>query len=378
MKYCQNCLETNTRPTAIFDKNGICLACNNFIKNQEMYNESQRLDVLNNLVKKIKKDNKKFDCIIGVSGGKDSTRQALWIRDKLNLKPLLVCGAYPPDQITEVGVNNLSNLINLGFDLVVSAPAPQFWQKTMKSGFFAGNYLRGPELQLHTSQVQVAIKYGIKTIFWGESPANVWNDTKTKMDLEYDGNALRNSNTLKNCDLDWMKDFSTDKTKLIPYQYPNIKDFEKNNIQIIFLAWFWNNWSMVNNAKFSTLNGLEPRSDHVSNTGDLYGVMALDEDWVTLNQMIKYYKYGHGRASDYLNLEIRLGNITRDEAIPIVKNYDGACSEKYVESFCKYLDITSEKFWSTVSQFVNKDLFTINNKKSGKKYIPKFEVGTGI
>ncbi len=106
--------------------------------------------------------------------------------------------------------------------------------------------------------------------------------------------------------------------------------------------------------------------------------MALDEDWVTLNQMIKYYKYGHGRASDYLNLEIRLGNITRDEAIPIVKNYDGACSEKYVESFCKYLDITSEKFWSTVSQFVNKDLFTINNKKSGKKYIPKFEVGTGI
>ena len=50
---------------------------------------------------------------------------------------------------------------------------------------------------------------------------------------------------------------------------------------------------------------MEIRKDHVSNTGDLYGVMALDEDWVTLNQMIKYYKFGLGRVTDYLNFEIR-------------------------------------------------------------------------
>ena len=200
MIYCKKCLEPSTRPTSFFDKNGICLSCISFAKNRKKFNENHRLDVLHDLLKKYKNNNSEdFDCVIGISGGKDSLRQALWVRDKLNLRPLLVCGAYPPEQITEVGAKNLSNLIEQGFDVVVSAPAPKFWRDAMKKGFFEGNYLRGPELVLHSSQVQIAIKYKIKLIFWGESPAGVWNDTKTKSKEEYDGNALRNSNTLKNC-----------------------------------------------------------------------------------------------------------------------------------------------------------------------------------
>ena len=84
-----------------------------------------RFSVLQNIIKnKTRKKGHFFDCIIGVSGGKDSTRQALWVRDKLNLNPLLVSLSYPPEQVSELGVDNLSNLINLGFDVIVSAPAP--------------------------------------------------------------------------------------------------------------------------------------------------------------------------------------------------------------------------------------------------------------
>ena len=381
MKYCVKCLEPSTRPTTKFDNNGVCLSCISFQKNREVFDENHRIDVLNQLLKKYKNKNNhksKFDCVIGVSGGKDSVRQALWVRDKLKLKPLLVCAAYPPEQITVVGANNLSNLISLGFDLIVSAPAPGFWRKAMKKGFFDGNYLRGPEIMLHSSQVHAAIKYGIKLIFWGENPASVWNDTKTQLEEEYDGNALRYSNTLKNCDLTWMENFSNDKTKLIPYTYPTNKEFLKHEIKIVYLGWFWNDWSVINNAKISATYGLESRKDHVSNTGDLYGIMALDEDWVILNQMIKYYKFGHGRVTDYLNAEIRYGNISREEAIPIVQKYDGSYHSKYVKSFCKYLDISENKFWHTVSTYVNKNLFTLNNKKYGKKFIPKFKVGKGI
>ena len=57
--------------------------------------------------------------------GKDSTRQAIWARDKWGLNPLLVCLSYPPQQITERGANNLSNLINLGFDVIVWGPQPE-------------------------------------------------------------------------------------------------------------------------------------------------------------------------------------------------------------------------------------------------------------
>ena len=378
MKYCRNCLDPDTRPTTSFDKDGVCLSCKSFEISKKNYNENHRYEIINELVNKFKKKKSSgFDCVIGVSGGKDSLRQAIWVRDKLKLKPLLVCGAYPPEQITEVGSKNLSNLIELGFDVVISAPAPEFWKKTMKSGFLNGNYLRGPELVLHSSQVQTAIKYNIKLIFWGESPASVWNDTKTKSKDEYDGNALRYSNTLKDCDLTWMENFSKDKTKLIPYTYPTIKEFKKNEIQIIYLGWFWNDWSVMNNAKIASTYGLASRLDHVSKTGDLYGVMALDEDWVVLNQMIKYLKYGHGRVTDYLNAEIRYGNISREEAIKIVELYDGSCDEKYIKSFCRYLEISENKFWDTVDKFVNKDLFTLNNNKSGNRYFRKFKVGIG-
>ena len=66
---------------------------------------------------KYKNPDQTFDCIIGVSGGKDSTRQALFIREKLKMRPLLVCCTYPPEQLTDLGAKNLSNLIKLGFDL---------------------------------------------------------------------------------------------------------------------------------------------------------------------------------------------------------------------------------------------------------------------
>ena len=78
----------------------------------------RRVNLLLDHIKKLQKfPRRKFDCIIGVSGGKDSTRQALWVRDKLKLRPLLVSIAYPPEQITERGADNISNLIELGFDV---------------------------------------------------------------------------------------------------------------------------------------------------------------------------------------------------------------------------------------------------------------------
>ena len=94
--------------------------------------------------------------------------------------------------------------------------------------------------------------------------------------------------------------------------------------------------------------------------------------------MIKYFKYGYGRATDYLNYEIREKKITRQDAIKLVKKYDGSCDEKYINDFCNYLNINNDEFWNIVSKFVNRDLFTISNEKDGKKFIPKFEVGKGL
>ncbi len=380
MKYCKSCLEVDTRPRSDFDKNGICSSCNYYKHFTKNFNSEERLKVINQILNKnIKKSESRFDCILGVSGGKDSTRQALWIRDKLKLKPLLVCCSYPPEQLTDLGAKNLSNLIELGFDLIVTSPAPKSWKKFLKAGFLNGNYLRGPELALYSSLPQIAIKYKINLIFWGEGGnAKITDHLLVNKKAEYDGNSQRKSNTLKNCDVTWMKKLVEDEAKIIPYKYPDEKEFLKNKIQIIYIGWFMKDWSIMNNAKYATLHGLNLRKDIAENTGDLYGTMALDEDWVGINQMIKYLKYGYGRATDYLNYEIREKKITRHDAIKLVQKYDGSCNEKYIKDFCSYLKINNDEFWNIVSKFVNRDLFTISNKKDGKKFIPKFDVGKGL
>ena len=88
----------------------------------------ERFEILQEVVSQYPRRPGQFhDCIIGVSGGKDSTRQALRVRDKLGLNPLLVCLTYPPEQVSERGVDNLSNLIDL--DLMC-----MFWHLHQKHG----------------------------------------------------------------------------------------------------------------------------------------------------------------------------------------------------------------------------------------------------
>ena len=376
MKYCQICLQPNTRPNTIFTQEGICPACNYFneLKNVDW---QDRYEILQELVSNRPiNSSTRFDCIIGVSGGKDSTRQALYVRDKLGLNPLLVCLSYPPEQVTQRGVDNISQLINLGFDCVVVAPAPQTWRELMKHSFdkFV-NWARSTELALFSSVPQLAIRYKIPLIFWGENPGLQLGDLKTLGRTGYDGNNLRNMNTLSGGALDWIIELHGTKKDLFPYMYPTLEEFEKSGISIVYLGWFLGDWSLVNNASYSCLEGLNIRSDKVDKTGDLYGVTALDEDWVTLNQMIKYYKFGFGRVTDYVNEEIRLGKMSRNEAILLVEKYDDACDEKYIIDFCNYIGIDIDLFWNKVHESLNLDLFEITKSGIIKR---KFKVGYGL
>ena len=376
MKYCKRCLQTDTRPNTYFTPDGICPACDYFDRLQYV-DWQERYEIFQDLLAVLpRKPGQSFDCIIGVSGGKDSTRQALWVRDKFGLKPLLACLSYPPQQVTQRGVDNISNLIELGFDVVLSAPAPGAWQTLMRESFAQfTNWARSTELALFSSVPQLAIRYGIPLILWGENPGLQLGDMKTLGRTGYDGNNLRYMNTLSGGVADWMNKAGIHQQELIPYQYPSPEEFDAHGLQIVYLGWFLGNWSLVNNGMYAAENGLEIREDTVQNTGDLHGISALDEDWVTLNQMIKYYKFGFGRVTDYVNEEIRLGRITRVRGIELVEQYDDACSDEYIESFCTYIGISVNQFWGKVHSSVNRDLFTIEHDGTISR---KFKVGVGM
>ena len=81
-------------------------------KKNEWKKRSKEIKKIKIWAKKIK--NSEYDCIIPVSAGKDSYRQAFYVRDILKMNPLLVCNSYPPEQLTNLGAANMDNLVKKG------------------------------------------------------------------------------------------------------------------------------------------------------------------------------------------------------------------------------------------------------------------------
>lgn len=136
MKYCKKCLQPDTRPNTKFDDRGICPACNFSERNTSNPWKKQRWDLsiraFKDYMKEFLVNVEDYDCCLGVSGGKDSTRQALFARDTLGLRPKLICLSFPPDLMTVTGAKNLANLSDLGFQVEMLSAGPKDWKRLMK------------------------------------------------------------------------------------------------------------------------------------------------------------------------------------------------------------------------------------------------------
>ena len=105
MRYCKRCVMPDTRPHSIFDDEGICQACRNYDK-QKKVNWEARFEELKSICEKYKRADGYYDCIIAVSGGKDSHFLTYMMKERMGLNPLLVCVADPFTS-TATGVHNL-------------------------------------------------------------------------------------------------------------------------------------------------------------------------------------------------------------------------------------------------------------------------------
>jgi N-acetyl sugar amidotransferase len=375
MIYCSTCLQPDTRPNTRFDAEGICPACRYFETLADVDWDERRAE-LESVIKNLGKPSPDgYDCIVGVSGGKDSLRQALYIKEVLGLNPLLTCVGYPPEQVTRRGVENVSNLIYHGFDTLVINPAPETWRSLMRHSFLTfQNWCKSTEMALFAGVPRMAIAYEIPLIIWGENPALQLGDLNTAGKAGWDGNNLRYMNTLAGGDISWMEKAAAT-SKLLPYRYPHPQEFDQHHIQIIYLGYFWKEWSLIENGQFACLRGLHIREEGPDAIGDPEGVTSVDEDWVGMNQMIKYLKFGFGRITDYVNEAVRRGGMTRDEGIDLVERYDGCCSEEYIASFSEFIGITVDEFWSIISRCVNPNLFEQTGPRTWRR---KYKVGGGL
>lgn len=371
MKYCKKCIQPDTRPGIVFDKNGVCDACNYQEQVYHTIDWDERLKKLHEIAEWAKSKNAPYDCVIGVSGGKDSTFQAIYAKENLGLHVMLV--NCEPDEITEVGKKNIENLISKGFDCIKIRTNPKICRILAKKSFYEyGNIIKPSEYPLWVSAYRIALNFDIPLIIQGENDALVLGTTK---DQSVGGDAfnITETNTLHGCTAEeWIGNGVTEKD-LFFYKFPDKELFKEKDIKAIWLQYYTKEWSQVYNANFSIAHGLIGRTtEKLEDIGRYRRYTALDSDIQIVNQMLKYLKFGFGNATDEACYDIREGRLSREKAIQLVKAYDGKCGECYIKDVSDYMGITVEEFWRVADRWVNKKLFF---KDEDGKWQPKFTIG---
>ena len=352
MNYCKRCVQPDTRPGIYFDENGVCGGC---LYEEQVNREidwSAREQELRDMAEWAKKTTKApYDCAVGISGGKDSTFQALYARDKLGLRVLLVNSE--PEGITSIGAHNIENIINLGFDTIKLRPNPKVMKKVVKRDFYKVlNPVKITEYSLWSSTYIVAEKLGIPLIIQGENQGLTLGVTKTAVGA--DGNGL-NANKLNTLSENWRNyigEGGISEKDLFMFHYDR-EGLAEKGVKGVWLQYYAKEWSPYNNVAFSMAHGLKVRPvDHDPKEIGTYGnFYQMDSDLVQMNQMLKYIKFGFGQCTDHACYDIRNGRITRDEGIALVEAFDGKCAPKYIKFFCDYIGINTKEFWRVADSF---------------------------
>lgn len=372
MRYCHKCVQPDTRPGIIFDDEQVCSACRQ-AEYRKTVNWEQRELELQQIAEEAKSIKADFDCVIGVSGGKDSHFQAFYARDTLGLKCLLA--NCIPENMTSVGHQNLENLVQRGFDLISYRPNPDIMKAVTRQAFFAyGNPVKPSEYPLYAVSWITASRFDIPLVIQGDNPAETLGIIKDT-DVGGDAYGIRKHNTTSGEAAQFLQE-GVELRDLFFYQFPSLDKLK--GIRSIWLSYYAKEWSFTGNTEFAISKGLRGRPKHnPRSTGKLSAYCSIDSDVHILNQLLKYYKFGFGFVTDEVCYDIREGRLTRKEGINLVRRYDGRLDEKYIRGFCDYLDITIEEFWTTVAKFINRDLFykdiAILWRAGG--WMPRFTVG---
>lgn len=364
MKYCKKCVLPDTRPNLVIKEDGICNACHSHDLKPDIDWDKRHRDFLE-VVKSTKASSTTYDCLIPVSGGKDSTWQT-HMCIKYGLKPLALTWA-PPGR-TEVGHENLQNLINLGVDHIDYRINPKTEKKFMWKAFKKFGAMGIPmHMAIFSIPLSVAKKFNIPLIVFGEnSAAEYGNEDKKALGYEMNETWLKNFGVTHGTGPnDWIDDELTAED-LVPYQRPSGKELQDKGIKAIFLGEYFK-WE-PNEIK-SIAGQLGFKYDTKYKKTGYYEFADLDDDFISIHHWMKWYKFGFTRLFDNLSLEIRNGRMTREKAIETIIEMGEQTPYKDIEKCCDFMEINKEEFYNVAEGFRNLDVW---KQKDGKWKIQNF------
>ena len=295
MKYCTKCIMPDTRPNVYLNENGVCGACISYDERKEVDWDGRKQELLTLLKKYRSTDGSYWDCIVPVSGGKDSTYQVLRMLE-LGMNPLCVTGTTC--HLTEIGRKNIENLKGLGVDYLEFTPNTAVRKKLNRVGLIQLGDISWPEhAGIFTIPLRVAVQYKIPLIIWGENGKNEYgglatdceNNIFTRKYLEKFALTL-GLNVADAAGID-----KIEKKHLIPYTYPTDQELKQVGVTAIFLGYFIP-WDGYANALISQANGMTTFSNVIE--GSFVNYENLDNYQTGIHDYFMYLKYGFGRATD--------------------------------------------------------------------------------
>ena len=365
MKYCSNCVMPDTKPGIVLDERGWCNACRTSEVKKKIDWE-KRWQELSNIAEDIKKQNNPFyDCVVPVSGGKDSWYQALIISKKLGLK--VVCVTLAAHMPTTEGIYNLNEMVkDLNVDLIKITLKPSVYKKIRRKCFIRqGEPNWAEHCAMFSSVVNTALLYEVPLIVWGEDIAFEFGgmqrqDSKPSA-IEIDKSDLIKDKTIYN----WLDDDISERDVFM-YKYPEYERLHDAGISSIYLGHFvpWYGRRHYEIVKERGFKGREvgPLS------GNYLDYDNIDEKLCEINIWLKYIKFGFWRSTDQCCYDIWNGKLSREEAVNIVERLRGEFPKEYFQDFLRFHNLTEEEFWETIEKFRNHDIWTKENSQWKIKY----------
>jgi N-acetyl sugar amidotransferase len=358
MTYCTVCFLPSTKPDLYFNDGGVCAACVAYRERKSVDWEQREKEFIE-IVEKVRATGKShWDCIVPVSGGKDSTAQVLKVLE-LGLNPL--CVTSTTCDLSELGRKNIENIKQLGVDYMEFSPNPVVRAKLNKIGLDQVGDISWPEhVGIFTIPVRAAVQFGVPLIIWGENSQN-----------EYGGPASASSNNILN--RRWLEEFggllglrvadltesySIREADLVPYSYPTDEELAAVGVTGLFLGYYFP-WDGFTNYFLSQANGFRSFGRVIE--GSVVDYENLDNHQTGIHDYFKFLKFGFSRATDLVSISLRRERITRKQGLDLIKKHDGKYPwfylDKPLESILKKIDLTIEEFDVICDRFTNKSLF---------------------
>ncbi len=353
----------DTKPDLFIDEEGVCSACRSY-ERREAVDWAGRRDQLTAIFDRFRSEGgSNWNCIVPVSGGKDSTYQVVRML-QLGMNPL--CVTATTCDLSEIGRKNIENIKNLGVDYIEFSPNKKIRRLLNRIGLTHVGDISWPEhVGIFTIPVRTAVEFNVPLIVWGENSQNEYGgpaadserNVLTRRWLEEFGGLLG----LRVSDLVGMEGIEA--KHLIPYTYPTDEELKRIGVTGIFLGYYLP-WDGYSNALLAQAHGFTTLQTTVE--GSIVNYENLDNCQTGIHDYFKFLKFGFGRATDIACLHIRRERITRRDGMEMVRMHDGKFPWSYLgkplEEILAPLGIATEEFVKICDRFTNKKIFLTDSR----------------